>query len=114
MVYLQLIAMRCRRSIRSIKEGTLRGKLSDGERYKLFSLFDLLYADYVTRLLDKAPLLTKRDLEICCFLKFGLTNEELARIFQTSSDSVTKAKGRLKGRLGISSQEDLNAFLRDF
>ena len=88
--------------------------LSDGELYILFSLFDLLYANYVTRLLDKAPLLTKRDLEICCFLKFGLTNEELARIFQTSSDSVTKAKGRLKGRLGISSQEDLNAFLRDF
>ena len=102
------------RLLLAIKEGTLRGKLSDGERYKLFSLFDLLYADYVTRLLDKAPLLTKRDLEICCFLKFGLTNEELARIFQTSSDSVTKAKGRLKGRLGISSQEDLNAFLRDF
>ena len=44
----------------------------------------------------------------------GLTNEELARIFQTSSDSVTKAKGRLKGRLGISPQEDLNVFLRDF
>ena len=102
------------RLLLAIKEGTLRGKLSDGERYKLFSLFDLFYADYVTRLLDKAPLLTKRDLEICCFLKFGLTNEELARIFQTSSDSVTKAKGRLKGRLGISSQEDLNAFLRDF
>lgn len=102
------------RLLLAIKEGTLRGKLSDGERYKLFSLFDLLYANYVTRLLDKAPLLTKRDLEICCFLKFGLTNEELARIFQTSSDSVTKAKGRLKGRLGISSQEDLNAFLRDF
>ena len=101
------------RLLLAIKEGTLRGKLSDGERYKLFSLFDLLYADYVTRLLDKAPLLTKRDLEICCFLKFGLTNEELARIFQTSSDSVTKAKGRLKGRLGISSQEDLNAFLRE-
>lgn len=102
------------RLLLAIKEGTLRGKLSDGERYKLFSLFDLLYANYVTRLLDRTPLLTKRDLEICCFLKFGLTNEELARIFQTSSDSVTKAKGRLKGRLGISAQEDLTVFLRDF
>lgn len=102
------------RLLLAIKEGTLRGKLSNGERYKLFSLFDLLYSNYVTRLLEKTPLLTKHDLEICCFLKFGLTNEELARIFQTSSDSVTKAKGRLKGRLGISPQEDLNVFLRDF
>ena len=102
------------RLLLAIKEGTLRSKLSNGERYKLFSLFDFLYSNYVTRLLDKTPLLTKHDLEICCFLKFGLTNEELARIFQTSSDSVTKAKGRLKGRLGISPQEDLNVFLRDF
>ena len=47
------------RLLLAIKEETLRGKLSDGERYKLFSLFDLLYANYVTRLLDKAPLLTK-------------------------------------------------------
>lgn len=76
----------------------------------------LIYSILITLpgCLTKAPLLTKHDLEICCFLKFGLTNEELARIFQTSSDSVTKAKGRLKGRLGISPQEDLNVFLRDF
>ena len=97
----------------------LGGELTVGpssEQYisAFLSLFDLLYSNYVTRLLDKTPLLTKHDLEICCFLKFGLTNEELARIFQTSSDSVTKAKGRLKGRLGISPQEDLNVFLRDF
>lgn len=102
------------RLLLAIREGTLRGKLSDGERYKLLSLFDLLYCNYVTRLLEKTPSLTKRDLEICCYLKFGLNNEELARIFQTSSDSVTKAKGRLKGRLGISSQDDLAVYLGGF
>ena len=102
------------RLLLAIREGTLRGKLSDGERYKLLSLFDLLYGNYVTRLLEKTPSLTKRDLEICCYLKFGLNNEELARIFQTSSDSVTKAKGRLKGRLGISSQDDLAVYLGGF
>ena len=102
------------RLLLAIREGTLRGKLSAGERYKLFSLFDLLYCNYVPRLLEKTPSLTKRDLEICCFLKFGLNNEELARIFQTSSDSVTKAKGRLKGRLGISSQDDLAVYLGGF
>ena len=59
------------RLLLAIKEGTLRGKLSDGERYKLFSLFDLFYADYVTRLLDKAPLLTKRDLESVASLNLG-------------------------------------------
>lgn len=102
------------RLLMAIKEGTLRGKLSSREREKLFSLFDLLYDNYISRLLNQTPSLTKHDLEICCFVKFGLNNEELSRIFQTTTDSVTKAKGRLKGRLGIPPQDDLGAYLRDF
>ena len=102
------------RLLLAIKEGTLRGKLSNEERQKLFSLFDLMYWNYVTRLLERAPTLTKHDLEICCFLKFGLTHEELSCIFHTTSDSVTRAKGRLKGRLGVSPQDDLDTFLKEF
>ncbi|KAB4442837.1 tetratricopeptide repeat protein [Bacteroides thetaiotaomicron] len=102
------------RLLLAIKEGTLRGKLSNEERQKLFSLFDLIYWNYVSRLLESAPTLTKHDLEICCFLKFGLSHEELSCIFHTTSDSVTRAKGRLKGRLGISPQDDLDLFLKEF
>lgn len=102
------------RLLLAIKEGTLRGKLSNEERQKLFSLFDLIYWNYVSRLLERAPTLTKHDLEICCFLKFGLSREELSCIFHTTSDSVTRAKGRLKGRLGISPQDDLDLFLKEF
>ena len=102
------------RLLLAIKEGTLRGKLSNEERQKLCSLFDLIYWNYVSRLLERAPTLTKHDLEICCFLKFGLSHEELSCIFHTTSDSVTRAKGRLKGRLGISPQDDLDLFLKEF
>lgn len=102
------------RLLLAIKEGTLRGKLSNEERQKLFSLFDLIYWNYVSRLLDRAPTLTKHDLEICCFLKFGLTHEELSCIFHTTPVYVTRAKGRLKGRLGISPQDDLDSFLKEF
>lgn len=102
------------RLLLAIKEGALRGKLAHADRDKLFRLFDLLYANYVSRLLAQTPSLTKHDLEICCFVKFGLNNEELSRIFQTTSDSVTKAKSRLKGRLGIAPQEDLTDYLHDF
>ena len=102
------------RLLLAIKEGTLRGKLSNEERQKLFSLFDLMYWNYVTRLLERAPTLTKHDLEICCFLKFGLTHEELSCIFHITSDCVYRAKGRLKGRLGVSPQDDLDTFLKEF
>lgn len=102
------------RLLLAIKERKLRGKISNEEREKLFSLFDLLYWNYITRLLKQSPTLTKHDLEICCLLKFGLTHEELSCVFHTTSDSVTRAKGRLKGRLGISTQDDLELFLREF
>ena len=98
----------------AMKEGTLRGKLSNQDWEKLFSLFDFLYMDYVNRLKQYCPSLTKHDLEICCLLKFGFSNEELGRVFLTTSDSVTKAKGRLKGRLGVSPHENLDAFLKRF
>lgn len=102
------------RLLLAIRERTLRGKISNEEREKLFSLFDFLYWNYITRLLKQSPSLTKHDLEICCLLKFGLTHEDLSCIFHTTSDSVTRAKGRLKGRLGISTQDDLELYLRDF
>ena len=40
------------------------------ERQKLFSLFDLMYWNYVSRAVGKSSNFTKHDLEICCFLKF--------------------------------------------
>lgn len=98
----------------SMKDGALKRKLSKEDREKLFRLFDLLYMNYVSRLQELDVSLTKHDLELCCFLRLGLSNEELGRIFHTSPDSVTKAKGRLKGRLSISSGNDLEVFLRNF
>ena len=52
------------RLLLAIKEGTLRGKLSNEERQKLFSLFDLIYWNYVSRLLDRAPTLTKAEFNL--------------------------------------------------
>lgn len=96
----------------ALKYDVSKEKLSNEDWDKLFSLFDFLYSNYISRLQLEYPILTKHDLEICCLLKSGFTHEELSHIFLTTSDSVTKAKGRLKRRLGISAQDDLEVFLR--
>lgn len=77
----------------------------------VFELFDLLYADFVKRLKEEFPLLTKHDLEICCLLKIELTHDELAQVFLTTSESVTKAKGRTKKRLNLSVKDNLERFI---
>ena len=98
----------------ALKEGTYNGKLSNEETEKLLSLFDFLYMNFVSRLRGLCDSLTKHDLEICCLMKLGLSHEELSSIFNTTSDSVTRAKTRLKRRLSLSSTDDLELFLRNF
>lgn len=95
----------------SLKCGSRKEKLSAHDREILFGLFDFMYSNFVTRLKEQYPELTKRDLEICCLLRGGFMHDELSRIFITTPDSVTKAKGRLKKRLSLEAQDDLNIFL---
>lgn len=102
------------RFLLAFKCGVIKEKLSNEDWDKLFNLFDFFYSNFVNRLQTEYPILTKHDLEICCLLKSGFTHEELSRIFITTSDSVTKAKGRLKRRLGMSAQDDLEFFLRNY
>lgn len=80
----------------------------------LYPLFDFLYGNFVSRLRKNYTDLTKHDLEICILLKFGLTNEELSGIFYTTLDAVSKAKGRLKKRLKLSVDDDLDSFIRNY
>ncbi|WP_455587448.1 tetratricopeptide repeat protein [Bacteroides sp.] len=102
------------RMLLSIKSGFFKGELSRTDWGHLFDLFNYLYADIIVRLQKEYPQLTKHDLEICCLLKFGFTNDALKRVFFTTSDSITKAKGRLKKRLNVSPQEDLDSFIRNY
>ena len=96
-----------------MKEGNLKLNLTVEDWDKLFALCDWLYNNYISRL-QKEYSLTKHNAEVACLLKFGFSNEELSRVFNTIADSATKAKGRLKQRLGIPSQNDLEDFLRKY
>lgn len=80
----------------------------------LYPLFDFLYGGFVSRLRKNYGDLTKHDLEICILLKFGFTNEELSSVFHTTLDAVSKAKGRLKKRLNLSVEDDLDVFIRNY
>lgn len=98
----------------SLRSGSFKGELSRLDWEHLFDLFNYLYLGIVIRLQEEYPQLTKHDLEICCLLKFGFTNDMLKQVFLTTSDSITKAKGRLKKRLNVSPQEDLDCFIRNY
>lgn len=89
-------------------------QLLDGDWDKLFHLSNALHNDFIIRIKKEFPNLTKHDLEICCLLRFGITHDVLGLAFLTTSESVTKAKGRLKKRLNLSTSDDLDDFLRKY
>lgn len=89
-------------------------QLLDGDWDKLFHLSNALHNDFIMRIKKEFPNLTKHDLEICCLLRFGITHDVLGLAFLTTSESVTKAKGRLKKRLNLSTSDDLDDFLRKY
>lgn len=95
----------------AIRHSIFNTEISSRDWEWVFKLFDFLYSGFVARLKEEYPQLTKHDLEICCLLKIGLSNDELSKVFSTISESVTKAKGRTKKRLNLSVEDDLEQFI---
>lgn len=98
----------------SLRRGVFNVEISYKDWGRIFELFDLLYADFVKRLREEFPQLTKHDFEICCLLKIELSHDEMRQVFSTTSESVTKAKGRLKKRLLLSAKDDLERFVYEY
>ncbi|MBC8595046.1 tetratricopeptide repeat protein [Oscillospiraceae bacterium N12] len=96
-----------------LKDGIFQRELSNEEWDYLFGFFNLIYWGVVDRLKNDFSL-TKHNIAFFCLLKCGFTNEEIGRIFVTNSDSVTKAKGRLKKQLKVSAEKDFDEFIRDY
>ncbi len=101
------------RLLLSLKKGTKR-ELAPEEWNQLFYLVDFLYDDFLSRLRETHPALTAHDLHICCLLKISLSHEDIARIFSTTTDSLTRAKGRLKKRLNSFSHLNIDSFVNRF
>ena len=57
---------------------------------------DFIYENYSQRLARQLPSLTEGDIQVCCFIKIHLTNDDMGTLFGISSSSVSKRKQRLK------------------
>ena len=103
------------RILLSLKQKPKEGKKNIEVNWqRLYNLCDLLSSNFMTELLKKYPDLTKHSKEICCLLRLRFSNEELSRIFNTTLDSTTRAKSRVKNGLNLTADESLDDFIRNF
>lgn len=88
--------------------------IGEKEHEHLCRVTDKLYQQFATRIRTAYPELTKHDIETCCLLKAGLTNQELSIIFNNTPAAITKSKNRIKKRMGLNAEVNLDSFLKAF
>jgi ATP/maltotriose-dependent transcriptional regulator MalT len=84
----------------------LMSNLNDRNWPNFLSEFELLYPGFFSRLDEISITGTSRsERRLCCFIKLGLSNKEIAEYVFVSPDSVKKAKNRLFKKIDIGGGE---------
>ena len=68
---------------------------------------NLLYYNFMVRLQEQFPSLTKEDIRLCCLIKLGLPNVTISKLLCISPSSVTKRKQRMKDAMNPYLDKDL-------
>lgn len=75
---------------------------------------DTVNQNFYRKLLERFPILTPKDTELCGLIKLNRTNKEIATIKNISVSSAKMGRYRLRKKLGLESSENIVHFLRDF
>ena len=75
--------------------------------------FEKAYPGFFNMLLANSPEITPHDQRLASLMRVALSNKEIGHILNISSDSVVKAKYRLRQKLGFESQSQLDQFIQE-
>lgn len=97
--------------IESIK-GQLQSLTSDKDYWTLFrKRFNETYENFQANLEANFPELTKNDLFFCSLLKLNLPYKDMATLMQVSPETIVKKKYRIKKKMGIETEQELENIL---
>lgn len=96
-------------------EKIVTAELQDEDNWQQLNVyFDKVNQNFTERLIKAFPNLTQNDLRLCILIKLNLSAKEMANLLNVSVPGIEKGKYRLKKRLNLSVEEDLNEFLRGY
>lgn len=91
---------------------TLRRQAGEDKTWEVFkSYFSEVHNDFDQQLRSIAPEVTENDIRLASFLRMNLTTKEIASLLNVLPESVAKSKYRLKKKLGLPKEQDLNTYL---
>lgn len=87
-------------------------KLEDAKLILLKKNIETLNYEFLKKLKMKHQSLTKTDIEICSFIKLGLSRKEVSNLRKTSLDAVKSTRYHLKSKLGLTAKDSLDEYIR--
>lgn len=89
-------------------------QLSDADWKEIQLMLDSGYNDFTRKLRMAFPMLSEKDINLCCLVKINMSIQSLTDIYCISKNSVSRKKLRLKEKMGIGEGETLDEFLMKF
>lgn len=91
---------------------TIRTSLYDEKNWFSFKLqFEKAYPGFLENLVLRNPDLSGNDQRLATLIKVNLSNKEIGQVLNISSDSVAKAKYRLRQKMGFDHYTELENFI---
>lgn len=73
--------------------------------------FEEVHPNFFNKLVEQFPNMTQNELRLCVYIKMRISNKSIAQMLNLSMKGIESAKYRLKKRLNLSAEQDLNEFL---
>jgi tetratricopeptide (TPR) repeat protein len=94
-------------------EDIIRSNFNVDEEWNDFKLhFDKVHPRFFEKLKTLCPDLTEDNLRICSYFKIGMTTKQIAQLLHIMPRSVFMIRFRLRKKLELSEEEDLDSFIR--
>ncbi|SEB37300.1 hypothetical protein SAMN04489761_0241 [Tenacibaculum sp. MAR_2009_124] len=90
----------------------LDGTSNHWEDFKVY--FEHVNPGFIKSLSLKYPSLTSKDLKYCCYLKMNMSNEDIRNLLGINQESVRTHKYRLKKKMVLNKEQDLNSYINLF
>lgn len=96
-------------------QSSIKNNIDSENSWKKFSEnFDIVYQDYLKRLEKAHPKLTLVDKKLCAYLKMNLRSKEIAPLLNMTTRSVEMGRYRLRQKLGLDKDDNLQEYLQKF
>ena len=103
----ELFKVEFRRLVMLLKKESAEDK--DWEVFK--SYFSEVHNNFDQKIKSVAQDISEKEIRLASFLRMNLTTKEIASMLNVLPDSVLKSKYRLKKKLGLNKEQDLNNYL---